>query len=95
MIWKSKAGRQLPVSVARELIENGHTAEAVSGFRGRSGRSFQARLALRKGSDGRWRTEFDEPWAKPAVNAVKGEAEDSERGRGAGPEGPARKLSVA
>ena len=38
----------------------------VTGFKGRSGRSFRAKLALEQGADedARWRVEFDEPWAK-------------------------------
>ncbi len=64
VIWKSKAGKQLPVSVARELIKTGRTARAVTGFKGRSGKSFRARLALQQNEDGKWRVEFDEPWAK-------------------------------
>jgi DNA topoisomerase-3 len=36
----------------------------VTGFKGRSGRSFRARLALEQGDDGKWRVEFDEPWAR-------------------------------
>ena len=36
----------------------------VTGFKGRSGRSFRAKLALQQGEDGKWRVEFDEPWAK-------------------------------
>jgi DNA topoisomerase III len=64
VIWKSKAGKQLPVSVARELIKTGRTAQPVTGFKGRSGRSFRARLALEQNEEGKWRVEFDEPWAK-------------------------------
>ena len=64
VIWKSKAGKQLPVAVARELIATGRTAKPVTGFRGRSGRSFRAKLALEQGEDGKWRVEFDEPWAR-------------------------------
>ncbi len=64
VIWKSKAGKQLPLAVARELIRTGYTASAVTGFRGRSGRSFRARLALNQTDEGKWRVEFDEPWAK-------------------------------
>ena len=48
VIWKSKAGKQLPVSVASELIKTGRTEKAVTGFKGRSGRSFRARLALQQ-----------------------------------------------
>jgi DNA topoisomerase III len=64
VIWKSKAGKQLPVSVASELVKTGRTEKAVAGFKGRSGRSFRARLALAQSEDGKWRVEFDEPWAR-------------------------------
>ena len=46
MIWKSKAGKTLPIAVARELIAKGRTEKPVTGFKGRSGRSFRAKLAL-------------------------------------------------
>jgi DNA topoisomerase III len=64
VIWKSKAGKQLPLAVARELIRTGYTARPVTGFRGRSGRSFRAHLALQQTEDGKWRVEFNEAWAK-------------------------------
>ena len=64
VIWKAKAGKQLTPAIARELIENGFTAKQVTGFKGRSGRSFRAKLALQQSEDGKWRVEFDEPWAK-------------------------------
>ncbi len=64
VIWKAKAGKQLPVAIARELIKTGYTAGAVTGFRGRSGRSFRAHLALQQTEDGKWRVEFNEAWAK-------------------------------
>ena len=60
MIWKGKAGKSLPIAVARELIKTGYTKNAVTGFRGRSGRSFRARLALSQTEEGQWRVEFDE-----------------------------------
>ncbi len=77
VIWKAKAGKQLPIAVARELIRTGRTEKPVSGFKGRSGRSFRARLALQQSEDGKWRVEFDEPWAKegarpPAASAEEG-----------------------
>jgi DNA topoisomerase III len=78
VIWKSKAGKQLPVSVARELIKTGRTAQPVSGFKGRSGRSFKARLALQQSDEGKWRVEFDEPWAREGAKPP--EAEDAEGG---------------
>ncbi|MGB9184358.1 MAG: DNA topoisomerase 3 [Solirubrobacteraceae bacterium] len=64
VIWKSKTGKQLPVAVARELIKTGRTERAVTGFKGRSGKSFRARLALQQNDEGKWRVEFDEPWAR-------------------------------
>jgi DNA topoisomerase-3 len=69
VIWKGKASKQLPVSVARELIRTGRTEKPVSGFKGRSGRTFRARLALQQDDEGRWRVEFDEPWAKAGGRA--------------------------
>ncbi len=64
VIWKSKAGKTLPLAVARELIRTGYTARPVSGFKGRSGRSFRSHLALQQMPDGKWRVEFNEAWAK-------------------------------
>jgi DNA topoisomerase III len=64
VIWKSKAGKTLPPAVARELIATGRTEKPVTGFKGRSGRSFKAKLALIQTEDGKWRVEFDEPWAR-------------------------------
>src|SRR5215204_2210236 len=61
VIWKSKAGKTLPQAVARELIRTGRTARPVTGFKGRSGKSFRARLALQQYEDRKWRVEFDEP----------------------------------
>jgi DNA topoisomerase-3 len=72
VIWKGKASKQLPVSVARELIKSGRTEKPVSGFRGRSGRTFRARLALQQDDQGRWRVEFDEPWAREGARAPSG-----------------------
>jgi DNA topoisomerase-3 len=76
VIWKSKAGKQLPVSVARELIKTGRTDKAVTGFKGRSGKSFRARLALQQSDEGKWRVEFDEPWAREGAKPP--EAEETE-----------------
>jgi DNA topoisomerase III len=64
VIWKGKAGKQLPVAIAKELIKTGYTARPVTGFRGRSGRSFRAHLNLAQTEDGKWRVEFNEAWAK-------------------------------
>jgi DNA topoisomerase-3 len=73
VIWKAKAGKQLPIAVARELIKKGYTDGAVTGFRGRSGRSFRARLALSQTEEGKWRVEFDEPWAKEGAKPPEAE----------------------
>ena len=83
VIWKSKAGKQLPVSVARELIKTGRTEKAVTGFKGRSGKSFRARLALQQSDEGKWRVEFDEPWAKEGAKppeAPEGEEPQEQTG---------------
>jgi DNA topoisomerase-3 len=86
VIWKRKAGKSLPVSVAKELIESlrksreagedpgvGRTEKQVTGFRGRSGRTFRAKLRLEQNDEGKWRVEFDEDWAK---EPPKGESEE-------------------
>jgi DNA topoisomerase-3 len=75
VIWKAKAGKTLPLVVARELIGTGRTEKPVTGFKGRSGRSFRARLALMQTEDGKWRTEFDEPWAREGAKPPEVEAE--------------------
>jgi DNA topoisomerase-3 len=81
VIWKSKAGKTLPMAVAKELIATGRTARAVTGFKGRSGKSFRARLALQQGDDGKWRVEFDEPWAREGAKPP--EQEDGANGAAA------------
>jgi DNA topoisomerase-3 len=73
VIWKSKAGKMLPAAVARELIAKARTEKPVTGFKGRSGRSFRARLALMQSDEGRWRVEFDEPWAREGAKPPEGE----------------------
>ncbi|HMD51670.1 MAG TPA: DNA topoisomerase 3 [Solirubrobacteraceae bacterium] len=75
VIWKAKAGKTLPLAVARELIRTGYTEQAVTGFRGRSGRSFRAHLALSQTEEGRWRVEFDELWAKEGAKPPDAEAD--------------------
>jgi len=79
VIWKSKAGKNLPAPVARELIATGRTERPVTGFKGRSGRSFRARLALEQGEDGRWRVEFDEPWAREGAKPPDAEPDPDGR----------------
>jgi len=78
VIWKQKARKNLPVSVAKELMESlkaslersdqppvGRTAKQVTGFKGRSGRSFRAKLKMepREDTPGKWKVDFDEDWA--------------------------------
>ena len=75
VIWKGKAGKQLGLPVARELISTGRTEKPVTGFKGRSGRSFRARLALQQSEEGKWRVEFDEPWAKEGAKPPEAEVE--------------------
>jgi DNA topoisomerase-3 len=93
VIWKRKAGKSLPVPVAKELIESlrasrergedpavGRTTKPVTGFRGRSGRNFRAKLRVEKAEDGKWRVEFDEDWARGGTPPP---AEDEGSGDGA------------
>ncbi len=93
VIWKAKAGKQLPLAVARELIKTGYTAQPVTGFRGRSGRSFRARLALQQTDEGKWRVEFDEPWAREGAKAPEVEADHD--GEAAASAKPARQTRAA
>jgi DNA topoisomerase-3 len=85
VIWKSKAGKQIPAAAARELIAHGFTARPVTGFKGRSGRSFRAKLALEQSADedARWRVEFDEPWAKEGAKPPEVAEEAVEAAAGA------------
>ncbi|HEX8743043.1 MAG TPA: DNA topoisomerase 3 [Thermoleophilaceae bacterium] len=78
VIWKKKAGKILPPSVVKELMATSKTEKQVTGFRGRSGRTFRAKLKLEQGDDGKWRVEFDEDWARePRAKPPEG-AEDSD-----------------
>jgi DNA topoisomerase-3 len=106
VIWKQKAGKTLPVSVVKELIETRKTAKQVTGFKGRSGRTFRAKLALEQGDDGKWRVEFDEEWARQpkgeapaetgAEAAESGESEaDGTNGRPAAARRPRRPAKAA
>ncbi len=73
VIWKSKAGKNLAPTVARELIKTGRTVKPVTGFKSRAGRNFRSRLALHQTDEGKWRVEFDEPWAKDGMKAPEPE----------------------
>ncbi|HEV2786667.1 MAG TPA: DNA topoisomerase, partial [Solirubrobacteraceae bacterium] len=94
VIWKAKAGKTLPIAVAKELIATGRTAKPVTGFKGRSGRSFRARLALQQSEEGKWRVEFDEDWAREGGKSAPepsdgAAAEQAEPVAAAGPTGAA------
>jgi DNA topoisomerase-3 len=75
VIWKLKAGKTLPASVVKELMATRKTAKPVTGFKGRSGRTFKAKLALEQGDDGKWRVEFDEEWARQPRGEAPAESE--------------------
>jgi DNA topoisomerase-3 len=75
VIWKSKAGKTLPIAIAKELIKTGRTEKQVTGFKGRSGKSFRAKLALQQSEEGKWRVEFDEAWAKEGAKPPEAEAQ--------------------
>ena len=85
VIWKSKAGKQLPAAVARELIATGRTEKPVTGFKGRSGRD-RSGPGWRwcRASEGKWRVEFDEPWAKEGAKPPEAEAAKPKRRADAG-----------
>jgi DNA topoisomerase III len=103
VIWKRKAGKILPVSVAKELIESlrasreageepgvGRTEKPVTGFRSRAGRTFRAKLRLEQTDEGKWRVEFDEDWAKepPAGESEEERAETEASGQDGAGEAP-------
>ena len=50
------------------------TANPVTAFKRRSGRTFRAKLKLEQAEDGKWRVEFNEDWAKepPRVDDADG-----------------------
>jgi hypothetical protein len=88
VIWKNKAGKTLTATIVKELIESlresiargdqppvGRTKGQVTGFRGRSGRSFRAKLKLEQNEEGKWRVDFDEDWAQGPRGAPPAEDE--------------------
>src|SRR5439155_20462616 len=100
VIWKQKAGKTLPASVVKELIESlresrergedpgvGRTKAQVTGFRGRSGRTFRAKLKLEQNEEGRWRVDFDEEWAQQPCATPPAEEETAQQ---AGADGAAK-----
>jgi DNA topoisomerase-3 len=76
----------------------GRTEKPVTGFKGRSGRTFRAKLKLEQESEsGKWRVDFDEEWARerPAAAAAEGApapagANGSSDGAPSGEDGAAR-----
>jgi DNA topoisomerase-3 len=58
------------------------TEKPVTGFRGRSGRTFRAKLKLEQNDEGKWRVEFDEDWAREPRPQPPAE-EDGANGAGA------------
>src|SRR5207248_965068 len=90
VIWKQKAGKTLPADVVKELMATAKTEKPVTGFRGRSGRSFNAKLKLIQNDEGKWRVEFDEGWARePRAQppAEEGAAAEKEAAATAGSDG--------
>ena len=94
MIWKQKSGKTLPVAVVKELIANRKTEKPVSGFRGRSGRTFSARLKLEQTEEGKWRVDFDEEWARQP-RETNGDAAVTAETDGAAPARGGRRRSRA
>jgi DNA topoisomerase-3 len=102
VIWKQKAGKTLQASVVKELIESlrasreagedpgvGRTKAQITGFRGRSGRTFRAKLKLEQNEEGRWRVDFDEEWAQGARPTPPAEDDASPAAVAAQPEAAA------
>jgi DNA topoisomerase-3 len=88
------------VSVAKELMESleasrergedpgvGRTAKPVTGFHGRSGRTFRAKLKLEQDAEGKWRVDFDEDWAKEPPAERAEEEEEATRAEAPAPRG--------
>jgi DNA topoisomerase III len=95
VIWKKKAGKILPVSVVKELMATGKTEKQVTGFRGRSGRTFRAKLKLEQGDDGKWRVEFDEEWASGPRARPPEEGSDGSGSDGSGADGSGKAETTA
>ena len=95
VIWKQKSGKTLPVAVVKELIENRKTEKPVSGFRGRSGRSFSARLKLEQTDEGKWRVDFDEEWARQRRETDGDAAATADADGAARPRGGRRRSRAA
>ena len=86
MIWKKKAGKNLPVSVAKELMAVaqggararrrpavGRTAKQVTGLQGPLRPQFRAKLKIEPRDDeGKWQVDFDEEWAVARAPSRRG-----------------------
>ena len=76
MIWKNKAGKKLPVvgGQGADRAAGPHAEKPVTGFKGRSGRSLPgASWRSSRPTTGKWRVEFDEPWAREGAKPPEGE----------------------
>ncbi len=84
VVWKKMARKSLPASVVKELMQSlaqsikrgdeppvGRTAQPLTGFKGRSGRSFKAKLKIVRVPDGKWRVDFAEDWASGGEKVSK------------------------
>ena len=117
VIWKRKAGKSLPPAVAKELMASvaadpehrvGRTEKPVTGFKGRSGRQFRAKLKMERDPETeKWKVDFDEEWAReprepvPAPADGDGAAADGANGangdgtNSGGPERPSTAETAA
>ena len=110
MIWKQKARKNLPVSVAKELMASlkeslergdeapiGRTAKQVTGFKGRSGRSFRAKLKIERREDdpNRWKVEFDEEWATMSAKEREEAAAAAEEAAAAAGNGDGKPAEIS
>ena len=85
MIWKSKAGKTLPMAVAKELIAHGPDGAAGDRLQGPLRHSRSARASRSKQTEeGKWRVEFDEPWAREGAKPPEGEDAGAANGDGDG-----------
>ena len=108
VIWKKKAGKNLPPQVVKELMASlkasidrgddpprGRTEKPVPGFKGRSGRTFRAKLKIERTDEGRWRVEFDEDWAKEPPPEAQTDGDAAEAPAAAGGNGaPAERAGA-
>ena len=74
VIWKSKAGKTSADRDRARADQDRPHREAGDRLQGPLGKSFRARLALSQTEDGKWRVEFDEPWAKEGAKPPEAES---------------------